>query len=149
MSERALGLIETNGLVAAIEACDAMLKAAKVELKKKEVTIAGLVTIEIIGETGAVKSAVAAGVDAAERVGKVIAQHIIPRPDPQVENIFYENHITRDGPGLRRQLNAMTVQELRQIARETPDFEMGGREISSANKADLLALLKKHYPESP
>jgi microcompartment protein CcmL/EutN len=81
---RALGLVETKGLVAAIEAADAMLKAANVAFAGKSVTRPALVTIKVVGETAAVRSAVDAGAAAAERVGKVVSIHIIPQPDDQL-----------------------------------------------------------------
>ncbi len=84
----ALGLIETRGLVAAIEAADAMLKAANVKLLRKEKVKAGLVTIEIIGEVAAVKAAVDAGASAAQRVGELISVHVIPRPDEQIDKLL-------------------------------------------------------------
>lgn len=84
----ALGLIETKGLIGAIEAADAMLKAANVKLINKEKITAALVTVEIIGEVAAVKSAVDAGAAAAQRVGQLISAHVIPRPDDQIESII-------------------------------------------------------------
>lgn len=89
MSDRALGLLETRGLVAALEAADAMLKAANVICVGKEVTDAAMVTIKIAGEVGAVKAAVDAGSVAARRVGEVVSTHIIPRPDEQTEGMTY------------------------------------------------------------
>jgi len=89
MSERALGLIETRGLVAALEAADAMLKAANVICVGKEVTDAAMVTIKIVGDVGAVKAAIDAGSVAARRVGEVVSTHIIPRPDDQTELLAY------------------------------------------------------------
>jgi microcompartment protein CcmL/EutN len=89
MSERALGLIETRGLVAALEAADAMLKAANVICVGKEVTDAAMVTIKIVGEVGAVKAAIDAGSAAARRVGEIVSTHIIPRPDDQTELMTY------------------------------------------------------------
>lgn len=89
MSERALGLVETRGLVAALEAADAMMKAARVVCIGKEVTDAALVTIKITGEVAAVRSAVDAGKIAAARVGEVVSTHIIPRPDDEIETIVF------------------------------------------------------------
>ena len=86
----ALGLIETRGLVAAIEAADAMVKASNVRLLGKEVTKAALVTIKVTGDVAAVKSAVDAGAAAAKRVGEVISTHIIPQPDSQISVIIPE-----------------------------------------------------------
>lgn len=85
---KALGMVETRGLVAAIEAADAMLKASKVTLVSKERALAGLVTIVIIGDVAAVKSSVDAGAAAAQRVGELVSTHIIPRPDDQVTEIL-------------------------------------------------------------
>jgi ethanolamine utilization protein EutM len=76
----ALGLIETRGLVAAIEAADAMVKAANVELLGREQIGGGLVTVIVRGDVGAVKAATDAGATAAGRVGEVVSVHVIPRP---------------------------------------------------------------------
>ena len=76
----ALGMIETRGLVGAIEAADAMVKAANVTLVGKEHIGGGLVTVMVRGDVGAVKSATDAGAAAAERVGELISVHVIPRP---------------------------------------------------------------------
>ncbi len=89
MVERALGLVETRGLVAALEAADAMLKAANVVCVGKEVTDAAMVTIKVVGEVGAVKAAVEAGSAAARRVGELVSTHIIPRLDEQAELVGY------------------------------------------------------------
>ncbi|MBI5431547.1 MAG: BMC domain-containing protein [Planctomycetes bacterium] len=76
----ALGLIETKGLVGAVEAADAMCKAAKVTLLGREQVGGGLVTVMIRGEVGAVKAAVEAGAAGAKRVGELVSVHVIPRP---------------------------------------------------------------------
>jgi ethanolamine utilization protein EutM len=77
-------MIETKGLVGAIEAADAMVKAAKVELFGKEKATAGLVTMYVCGEVGAVKAATDAGAAAARRVRELVSAHVIPRPHEQV-----------------------------------------------------------------
>ena len=82
----ALGLIETRGLVGAVEAADAMVKAAKVTLLGKEKSGAALVTVMVRGEVGAVKAAVDAGSAAAKRVGEVVSTHVIPRPAGDLED---------------------------------------------------------------
>ena len=84
MQKRSLGLIETWGYVPAIEAADAGIKAADVALLGYEEVRAGLITVKFIGDVAAIKAAVAAGAAAGERVGKVVAVHVIPRPDPQL-----------------------------------------------------------------
>jgi microcompartment protein CcmL/EutN len=88
MQQIALGMIETRGLVAAIEAADAMVKAAKVTLLGREKVGGGLVTVLVRGEVGAVKAATDAGAAAAQRVGELIAVHVIPRPHGEVEQIL-------------------------------------------------------------
>ena len=88
MGKEALGMIETKGLVGAIEAADAMVKAANVHLIGKEQIGSGLVTVMVRGDVGAVKAAVEAGSAAAERLGEVIAVHVIPRPHSDVEKIL-------------------------------------------------------------
>ena len=88
MENNALGMVETRGLVAAIEAADAMVKAANVKLIGKEKIGSGLVTVMVRGDVGAVKSATEAGAAAAKRVGELVSIHVIPRPDEDVEGIL-------------------------------------------------------------
>jgi ethanolamine utilization protein EutM len=84
----ALGLIETKGLVGAIEAADAMVKAANVVLTGKEYIGAGYVTVTVRGDVGAVKAATDAGAAAARRVGELVSVHVIPRPHAEVEKFL-------------------------------------------------------------
>ena len=84
----ALGMIETRGLVAAIEAADAMVKAANVTLVGSEKIGSGLVSVMVRGDVGAVKAAVEAGGAAAARLGEVIATHVIPRPHADVDKLL-------------------------------------------------------------
>lgn len=84
----ALGLVETQGLIGAIEAADAMVKAANVRLIAKEKITAALVTVKVVGDVAAVRSAVDAGSAAASRVGQLVSSHVIPRPDIQIEDII-------------------------------------------------------------
>ncbi len=85
----AIGLIETKGLIGAIEAADAMLKASNVQLIGKEYTTGAMVLIKVAGEVAAVKSSVDAGASAAQRVGQLVSTHVIPRPDDQLESILF------------------------------------------------------------
>jgi len=87
-TEIALGLIETKGLIGAVEAADAMCKAAKVTLLKKEKIGGGLVTVMVRGEVGAVKAATEAGAAAAKRVGELVSVHVIPRPAGGLEEFL-------------------------------------------------------------
>jgi len=86
--QEALGMIETKGLVASIEAADAMVKAANVQLIGKEHVGGGLVTVMVRGDVGAVKASVEAGGAAAKRVGELVSVHVIPRPHGDVEKIL-------------------------------------------------------------
>ena len=88
MEKEALGLIETRGFVGAVEAADAMVKAANVRLMNKQTVGAGLVTVMVRGDVGAVKAAVDAGAAAAKRVGELVSVHVIPRPHADVEGIL-------------------------------------------------------------
>ncbi len=85
-AKEALGLIETRGLVGSIEAADAMCKAAKVSLRRKERAGGGLVTVMVRGEVGAGKAAVEAGAVSARRVGELVSTHVIPRPAGDLED---------------------------------------------------------------
>jgi ethanolamine utilization protein EutM len=88
MEKQALGMVETKGLVGAIEAADAMVKAANVKLMGKEKIGSGLVTVMVRGDVGAVKAAVDAGASAAKRVGELYGVHVIPSPHDDVEGIL-------------------------------------------------------------
>jgi len=212
--QRALGLVETRGLVASIEAADAMLKASKVELIGKERAQAGLITIMIVGDVAAVKASVDAGAAAAQRVGELVSVHVIPKPDDQIGSILPlegEKESLREKRELRRQpkktvevliekkeditpgeiesvpaakeiaeekapkpvsetidrfkrealgkdlekkekpkregkvsdinmeeLEKLNVHQLRRLARSTENFPIYGREISRANRRELL-----------
>ena len=88
MAYEALGMIETRGLTAAVEAADAMVKAAEVTLIGTEKIGSGLVSVMVRGDVGAVKAAVESGTAAAQRLGEIIATHVIPRPHTDVEKIL-------------------------------------------------------------
>jgi ethanolamine utilization protein EutM len=88
MAEQALGMVETKGLVGAIEAADAMVKAANVKIVGKELAGGGLVSIFVRGDVGAVKAATDAGGAAAQKVGELVSVHVIPRPHSDIEFII-------------------------------------------------------------
>ena len=88
MAQEALGMVETRGLVAAIEAADAMVKAANVELIGTEKIGSGLVSVMVRGDVGAVKAATEVGGNAAGKLGELVAVHVIPRPHSDVEKIL-------------------------------------------------------------
>lgn len=88
MSQDALGMVETKGLIGSVEAADAMVKAANVVLIGKEFIGAGYVTVMVRGDVGAVKAATDAGAAAARRVGELVSVHVIPRPHAEVERVL-------------------------------------------------------------
>lgn len=88
MTDSAIGMIETKGLIGSIEAADAMVKAANVSLMGEEKIGGGYVTIIVKGDVGAVKAAVDAGAAAAKRVGELVSVHVIPRPHAEVSKIL-------------------------------------------------------------
>lgn len=194
MVDYALGLIETRGLVGAIEAADAATKAADVELIGRERADAGLMTIKLRGDVAAVKAAVDAGAAAAQRVGELVSVHVIPHPDDETEILIYpppgqtKEHPGRptpaparrretepEGPapapppaepdevpaaeepgiqptsedeaGYLRELRQMTVHQLRRYARSVKALPIFGRQISRANREDLIReLMKVKFP---
>jgi len=104
MSLEALGMVETKGFVGAVEAADAMVKAANVQLLGKEYIGAGYVTVFVRGDVGAVKAATDAGAAAARRVGELISVHVIPRPHAEVERVLPVNGRTGFSPDETSQL---------------------------------------------
>jgi len=187
----ALGMIETKGLTGAIEAADAMVKAANVVLIGKEHVGGGLVTVMVRGDVGAVKAATDAGAAAAARVGELISVHVIARPHEELEPILSGSDKKTSVPGetteteisvkpaaeaaaaapitekkaelvkttarskesgakkktmvANADIESMSVVQLRKFARSIKGFPIEGREISKANRATLLGLIKKHY----
>ena len=99
INTNALGMVETKGLVGAIEAADAMVKSANVNLVGKEQVGGGLVTVMVRGDVGAVKAATDAGAAAAEKVGELIAVHVIPRPHTEVDFILPKGRTAQQSEG--------------------------------------------------
>jgi microcompartment protein CcmL/EutN len=124
-----------------------MVKAAKVVLRGTELTTGGLVVVKVTGEVGAVKSAVDAGANAAQKVGELISTHIIPRPHNDTEEMVFPAIIppSEEHP---RDFSGLTVKQLRQLARNMPNIGLSGREISLANRETLLKALEKAQGES-
>lgn len=142
----ALGLIETRGLVGALEAADAGAKAANVRLLGTERADAGLVTVKFLGEVAAVKAAVDAGGAAAQRVGQLVAVHVIPRPHDDL-GLVAEDDDTPDAPVSSgrpdmARLEQMKVVELRAVARRTAAFPLKGRDVARASRDELLSAFK-------
>ena len=165
---KALGMIETRGLVASIEAADAMVKAANVTLQCKEHVGGGLVTIMVRGDVGAVKAATDAGAAAAERVGTLISVHVIPRPHEELEEILGHIPAEPDQPEgeplepeeqesdgavmepaslTTEELEHMAVVKLRAVARQIGLTSMTRKEIRFAKKEELLAAITAFLAE--
>ena len=165
-SVTALGMIETIGLVSAIEAADAGLKAAQVRLLGTDYVRGGLVMVRFEGEVAAVKAAVDAGAAAAQRVGKVFSAHVIPRAMPEVFCMLASDPSVGPGKryrggcvscggceGGRRELAAMAraelkgrrVADLKQYARSLENFPMTPAQIRTATKDQLLQALARHF----
>ena len=146
MAEQALGLVETLGFVGAVEAGDAALKAAQVELKGYELATGGLVTVEIVGDVGAVQAAVEAGATAASTVGQLVSRHVIPRPHEELSKILTkqaeETKPSAQAPKNTDDLNTMTVPQLRKLARDTKGIGATGRQVSDMRKNDLIARMR-------
>lgn len=139
----ALGLIETLGFVGVTEAADAATKAAAVELSAVEQIEGGIISIRVLGDVGAVQAAVEAGVHAAQQVGTLVAHHVIPNPHEDLVNVFGLMEKTDEiDEANEEDLESLPVHRLRQIARETPGIAIQGREISRANRAQLLSELR-------
>ncbi len=142
----ALGMIETWGIPALIAAADAAAKTADVKVAAYDKADAGIVTVYIWGSVSAVKAAVAAGEAEAKRVGKLLATHVIARPDLSLASVVRqpmnrEASIQDKVPASDLSgLELLSVEELRKRARNTPGFPLIGRTISSAKKSDLIRL---------
>ena len=144
----ALGMIETRGLVGAVEAADAMGKAAWVVLIGRQTVGGGITTVFVRGTVGAVRAATEVGAAATRRVGELRSVHVIPRPDDQLESLLpgaASVTVPSDDPsaGSRpvrpEDLESLSVSELRRVARGLPGLSLSGREISRANRETLLA----------
>ncbi len=154
----ALGLIETRGLVGAIEALDAMLKTADVRLVSKEKVGSALVTVIIEGEVSAVQSATDAGAYAADRVGQLVSCHVIARPYSEVKDMLgkvaceeetehTEIHQEDKNNSLdfsAEYLESLPVPVLRKIARGFEGFSLGKSEIRDAKKNILINKILEH-----
>ena len=148
MDRSALGLIETRGLVGAVEAADTAAKAAAVRLLGFERVGGGLVTLRLDGDVASVQTAVENGAEAARRVGELISSHVIPHPHEELVGLLNAApQPLATGPNpvtvSVTDLEALPVTRLRQLARQTPGIKIKGRQISRANKQELIAALQQ------
>ena len=141
----AIGLIETRGLVGVIEASDAAVKSAPVELLGIKSVGGGLVSTHFRGEVAAVQVAVQAGVEAASKVSQVISHRVIPSPHIDIENLLLDQPLAATPPAQAPpdELEDLPVTRLRQLVRQLPDAQLKGRQVSRANKEALLRELRR------
>ncbi|MGB1891395.1 MAG: BMC domain-containing protein [Candidatus Latescibacterota bacterium] len=158
MAQGAIGFIETRGLVGAIEAADAAAKASSVDLLAFEQVGGGLVSVRFSGDVAAVQVAVEAGVQAAQRIGEVICHNVMPAPHADLlSTLSPPSQQSKAEPGSRapapspspstelelERLEDVPVTRLRQLVRQLPDAQLKGRQVSRANKGELIAELKR------
>ena len=141
MAKNALGLIETRGFTGVVEAADAAVKAAAVELAAVEKIDGGLVSIRILGDVGAVQAAVQAAAEAADRVGQLVSRHVIPNPHDDLVDAFELNGAKPPSLPHNPDVSGLSVAELRRLARQTPGLSIRGREISRATRQQLVQAL--------
>ena len=141
----AIGLIETRGLVGVIEAADAAVKSAPVELLGIKPIGGGLVSTHFRGEVAAVQVAVQAGVEAALKVSQVISHRVIPAPHLDIENLLLHQSLAATLPAQPPpdELEDLPVARLRQLVRQLPDAQIKGRQVSRANKETLIRELRR------
>ena len=151
MRQSATGLIETEGLVAAIEAADCAAKAASVELIAFETIGGGFVTVRLSGDVASVQTAVSAAAEAAGRIGRVVSRHVIPAPHSGLQAAIDAGRSTGTATGVQsidgipttEVLESLPVSQLRQLVRQIPGSRLKGREVSRANKDELIEELEK------
>ena len=149
MPGSAIGLIETRGLLGVIEAADTAAKTADVRLLGFERIGGGFVSLSFQGDTASVTTAVDAAREAASRVGEVVSAHVIPSPQIDVRALAPAAPDPRpagdapEAPELPRNLDALPVARLRRLARLTTGVGLHGRQISRANKQQLIEALRQ------
>ena len=160
-TQEAAGFIETFGFVPAVEAADVCVKTANVTLLAKHCSGAGLVTIIIRGDVGAVKAAIEAGTIAADRIGQVITSHVIARPATELDSLlcsYVQPAQAKDavkeqpaptGQGAavatEAELSGQKTVTLRNMARQLSGFPMSKQEIKFANKASLISAIIEYH----
>lgn len=164
MKNKALGLIETYGYIGAIEAADTAVKAAYVELSAVEKVKGGLVTVQLLGDVGAVKAAVDAGVQKCKALGVYVSSHVIARPDSElykiVPNLNSDEAIETIKEAdkletselefkLPKHFYTMKVVLLRNYVRKLDNFPIPNKKIKFANKQQLIDGLIEYYKTKP
>ncbi len=144
--ELAVGLIETRGLVAAVEACDAALKSADVKLISIDRADAGLMTVKVVGEVAAVQSAVDAGRLAAARVGTLVAAHVIPRPDAGLHDELIYVAVR---PRKKNQAQSTSRTQSAKNQAQSTSRTQSASTISETTSSSSISQLSKPTPPQP
>lgn len=147
----ALGLIETKGLIGAIEAADAGTKAANVKLLAKEYATGALVLVKFEGEVAAVKSAVDAGSAAAQRVGQLVSAHVIPRPDAQIDDIIYDSEPVpkKEAPSKKSEKKSVKKEKVVEESSSLFDAEEDIKEVAAeAEESEAVDEIAEDTAES-
>jgi microcompartment protein CcmL/EutN len=142
----AMGMIETYGLLASIEAADIMLKTADVRLLSQTKVGGGLVAVFVTGDVGAVKASVEAGLTAASKLGRVRSAHVIPRPVNEIGDMFRgrkEDKASGEGAEPPEDLEKMKVTEMRSLLRKMRGKTLTPEEIKYANRKTLLNAIRE------
>lgn len=172
MNRQALGLVETYGYVSAVEAADVCLKAANVTLVNCELVTGGLVTIEVMGDVGAVKASIDAAKASVEKMGHLVSTHVIPRPASDTMKMIVEMTREQEMEPAEKEcedvqadkndddlksvfdsneriplevLNSMKVVDLRTLARQLEEIEMDKNQIKFARKEELIKAITDYY----
>jgi ethanolamine utilization protein EutM len=155
MLQAAVGFVETRGLVGVVQAADAAVKAASVEIAGFEPAGGGLVSVRFTGDVASVQAAVQAAVEAARQVSEVISHHVIPAPHADLAGLLSQRRLSGASPPEESaprpslaELERLPVARLRQLVRQTPGVRLRGRQISHANKNALIAELRRAWQDS-
>jgi len=148
VGQESVGLIETRGLVGAVGAADAAVKAGDISLLPFELIGGGLVSVKFCGDVAAVKVAVQAGAKAAQDISELVSHNVIPAPDVAISHLLASSSITAEEPIVEdeesnQNLDDFSVTQLRQFVRERSDSQLKGRHISRANKQTLIDELQR------
>ena len=148
MLQESIGLIETRGLVGAVCAADAAVKAANINLLPFELIGGGLVSVKFRGDVAAVQVAVQAGIEVARGVSELISHNVIAAPDKALSALLTTNATTSkliiaEDENSEQNLHELSVTQLRQMVRQRSDAQLKGRDVSRANKQMLIDELKR------
>ena len=148
MAQESIGLIETRGLVGAVGAADAAVKAGHINLLPFELIGGGLVSVKFSGDVAAVNVALQAGVEAAQAISKLVSHNVIAAPDLAISQLFSPDGTTLEKNEKSENLHDLSVTQLRQLIRQRSDSKIKGRDVSRANKQKLIEELQRLNIES-